>query len=218
MTLRVTLAIAKGEFEEHMTRFIKPLAVAATKTMDETLLTVKSEGRADIAQAGFSKKWQNTLRLLRFPKRGASLNAAVFIYHKIPFAGIFETGGKIKGSPLLWLRLPTTPKKIGRNRMTPKNFERLIGGLVPIRGARVPLLGAPVRLSNRQANSDRPKPTLAALKRGTSGEKGRVRVVPLFFGARSVKIRDKFSITEIIEKAQQRLPRLFAENFNKDND
>lgn len=217
MTLRVSLAIIRGKWDEQVQQMYEPMATAGTAAIDEVEDIVKSESRQDIGAAGFGKRWQNTFRSQRFPRRGVSLNAAAFFWHKIPFAGIFETGGTITGKPLLWVPLEGTPKKIGRNRMTPKNFVNRIGRLYSIKGASHPLLGARVRVSARQAAKDKPKVSLAALKRGSGGS-GVLRTIPLFVGIKSADIRDKFHIAEIAERGRNRLPELYLKHLKTDND
>lgn len=67
---------------------------------DTAALAVK-EGRANIAAAGFSARWQKGLTSKFFPNKGG--DPAALIFHRIGFAGVFETGITIKGQPLLWL-------------------------------------------------------------------------------------------------------------------
>lgn len=67
---------------------------------DAATLAVK-EGRANIASAGFSSRWQKALTSNFYPNEG--VNPAALIFHRIPFAGVFERGITISGRPLLWL-------------------------------------------------------------------------------------------------------------------
>jgi hypothetical protein len=43
----------------------------------------KQNGRASIATAGFSRKWQNAFRVNIYPPQGDSLRPAVFVFQKI---------------------------------------------------------------------------------------------------------------------------------------
>lgn len=230
MSLRLTVAAITGDFKQTFTEMYGPIEQAAQAAIVSTAVTVKSEGRTSIRAAGFSARWQNALRVDVYPRTGASVNAAAFIYHKIGYAGIFEEGGTISGKPMLWLPLRTTPKKIGTRRMTPKNFVSEIGPLTKIAGSR-PLLGAPMAV-NGPADKE---VSLNKLRQGAgkstfrAGEKrrrlagGKVakdgfgkRTIPLFVGKPQVRIPDKFSIREICEAASARLAELYYANFKDD--
>ena len=90
---------------------------------------MKAEGRADIAAAGLGAGFVKALRVDIYPQGRNSLNATAHIYHKIPYAGVFEEGAIIRGQPRLWLALPSTPKRYGRKPMTPELFAKSIGPL-----------------------------------------------------------------------------------------
>src|SRR6185369_14975452 len=91
----------QAELDKWSSSASKDLATAATTAVAEAGAQALKNGRASIAAAGFSRKWQNALRLDVFPKGGVSVNAAAVLRHTIPYAGIFETGGTIEGP--LWL-------------------------------------------------------------------------------------------------------------------
>jgi hypothetical protein len=130
------------------------------------------------------------------------------------YAGVFEDGAKVQGNPFLWLPLATTPQKIGRNKVTPRRIAAITpGDLVSFRSRTgTPLMGATVRVSRTQAVKDRPRVTLAALRRGREGT-GVLRTIPLFFGIRVAEIRRQLNIREICERARDRIPRFYARNF-----
>jgi len=208
--MKIVYQVLKGEFEAALRDKYKPLAEAGSAAMIETADTIKTEGRRDIASAGFGKRWQNALRVDVYPKRGVSLNAAALIYHKIPYADVFETGATIRGKPRLWLPLSTTPKKIGRNRMTAERFQKEIGPLHFIRRAgKKPLLAGQMAVTRGQADAgDVGKITLSKLRKGAAGS-GIIRAVPLFVAVDSVKLRDRFSIREITKRAADRLGEIY---------
>jgi hypothetical protein len=86
---------------------------------DAAALAVK-QGRANIAAAGFSSRWQRALTYNFYPNEGD--DPAALVFHRIPFAGVFERGVTIQGRPLLWLpieqNLPhgvRSPKQYGRD-------------------------------------------------------------------------------------------------------
>lgn len=110
MSLRFAFSdVAKG-FADTITRELRrPIAKAATAAVRDAGGIAKRTGRASIAAAGFSRKWQNALRVNVYPPQGDSLRPAAFVFHKIRYAGVFEEGAVIAGTPLLWLPLPTVP-------------------------------------------------------------------------------------------------------------
>jgi len=77
------------------------------------------QGRANVAAAGFSKRWQQAVSYSFYPNKGG--DPAAVIFDRIPFAGVFEFGMTIRGRPLLWLpieqNLPPgirSPKQYGK--------------------------------------------------------------------------------------------------------
>lgn len=194
----------------------EPIARAAQATMKEVGEEAKKRGRKTISNAGFSTRWQNTLRNDTYPKGEPSIDAAAFIFHKIPYAGVFEYGATISGRPFLWLPLPTAPKKIGRSKATPRAFEARIGKLVSMRGkGGKPLLGARVRLSKTKAGKAR-KVSVAALKRGHRGDKGVASIIPVFVGVPMVTIRAKFGVIRACQEAADTIPSVYAAKISRE--
>ncbi|MEY9375072.1 DUF6441 family protein [Rhizobium leguminosarum] len=216
MTLKLLFRAAKGEFEQALRETYQPLAEAGQETIQEIADQIKVAGRQDIASAGFSKRWQNALRVDVYPKGKVSLNAAALIYHKIPYADVFESGATIRGKPLLWLPLKSTPKKVGRFRMTADRFMQEIGPLQIVRRAGgKPLLFGKMSVSRNQAESgDLGNVTLAKLRKGAA-KTGVIRAVPLFVGVDSVKLRDRFSINEIVDRAVDRMGEVFVQRLDR---
>ena len=110
--------VAKGFVDVIARELQKPIAKAATAAMKDAGDVAKRTGRSSIASAGFSRKWQNALRVNIYPAQGDSMRPAAFIFHKIRYAGVFEEGAVIRGQPLLWLPLGNVPVRRGRP-MTP---------------------------------------------------------------------------------------------------
>jgi Family of unknown function (DUF6441) len=116
--------------------------------------------------AGFSRKWQNALQAKVYPPGRDSTGAAALIYHKVPYAQVFEEGAGIHGKPLLWLPLPNAPFGAGGRRVPAAKFQQQVG--MPLyttrRPGKPPMLGANVRMTDarcarRQANlSSAPAP------------------------------------------------------------
>ena len=220
--LRYSYAVGDGEFATAMRDLKKPVASATTNAIAEAAASIKAQGRANIAGAGFSRRWQNTFRTLKFPTRGReSIDAAAFIYHKIPYATIFEEGGVIRGKPRLWVPLSTSTERLGGKHLSPKSFNKSIGPLtfLPGKGGRPPLLAAPAMLGPAEANKARPSPSVRAFRRGAARSRGKrgprtvLRMVPLFVGKRSVDMPKKFDLYKIIGQAAKRLPELYVKHL-----
>jgi hypothetical protein len=191
---RVTFGYVQGSFAKAFADDYKKMATAATAAITQVAGEAKILGRANIAAAGFSSKWQNALRSEVFPKSGVSLNAAAIIFHKIPYSGIFDTGGTIHGQPLLWLPIEANlPARSGLRAWTPAAYAKQFGPLVSVNvPGRRPLLFARVMTRRRRGVGLREKPK------------------PLFVGIDSVTIGKKFNITQIVRDAAARLPEIYA--------
>ncbi len=209
--------IVTGRFGEQMIALEEPIAEAATTAMRGVANIVKIDGASDIARAGFSTRWQKALSTRVYPIGQDSMSPAVFVHHKIPYAGVFEDGATISGNPMMWIPLPGVPKAMGsgrsRRRLTPELVSTSITDLVSFRSKTgVPLLGARVRVSAARAAN--PKVSLSLLRRqNNNGGKGRLITVPLFFGVTTVNITKKFNIRQVCEKARNRIPSLYAAAF-----
>lgn len=216
--MTATVERKRGAFLKAFMAAEEPIATAATRAIEDAAAEAKSDGRANIAAAGFSRKWQNALRADAYP-RGAqtSVNAAAHIYHRIGYAGVFEDGARISGRPWLWLALPHVAPKIGRFRMTPARYP---GPLQFVRRpGRPPLLMAQIGMSRATAKRGGPSQlTAGTIRKGASaGGKHRVvRSVPVFVGISTVRIRKQFGVTAIVRRAARRLPSLYLKHFHPD--
>lgn len=206
--LRLVYSAVKGELGQALQAFSVPIAAAATGAIKDAAAQIKTQGRAAIASGGFGQKWQNALRIEVYPKSGTSINAAALAHHKIPYAGIFETGGTIAGKPLLWVPLTGTPARIAGMRFTPRLFTSLIGPLVLIkRPGKRPLLASPI--SGRPTS----KITVARFRRGQQGLGKNISLQPIFVGVPSVQIRKKFDLQAVFLSAQSSLPTFYLNNL-----
>ncbi len=222
MPLRYRYIAKEGEFDEAMRELYSPIAVAGSAAIAEASSDIKAEGRAAIARAGFSKRWENAFRAIEYPGGGkVSANAAAFIYHKIPYAEIFESGGTIRGKPLLWIPLSTSTERLGGKHISPKSFNKSIGPLtfLPGKRGRPPLLAAPAMLGPAEAKKARPSPSIRSFRRGAIGSHGKrgprtvLRMIPLFIGKRSVDMPKKFALLKIIERHAGRLADLYVKHL-----
>jgi hypothetical protein len=216
MSVRLTLSAVAGGFFRALTEGEKPMARAATSAVREASELAKAEGRASIAAAGFSRKWQNALQAKVYPQGRDSMRAAALIYHKVPYAEVFEQGAVIHGKPYLWLPLPNAPFGSGGKRIPPSKFRELVGSpLYTIRRPGKPLmLGANVRMTNARAGKSI---SLSLLRRGRNpGGRGTVQLVPLYVGIDAANITKRFAIIDAIERAAARLPELYLKHFRND--
>jgi hypothetical protein len=216
MALRLTLSAVAGGFLRAITEGEKPIAKAATAAVREAAELAKAEGRASIAAAGFSRKWQNALRANVYPRGRDSMRAAALIYHKVPYTEVFEHGAVIHGKPLLWLPLPNAPFGAGGRRISPAKFRQQVGTpLYTIRQpGKPPMLGANVRMTKARSGKAL---SLAALRRGRNpGGKGSVRLVPLYVGIETTNIPKRFAILDAVNRAAGRLPELYLKHFKDD--
>lgn len=194
------------------------IAHAATAGVQTAGNNLKTRARADIAAAGFSKKWQNAFRVNFYPKGEESIDAAAFAFHKIPYSGIFETGGRISGSPMLWLPLPNVPR-LGRSKGSARGLIDQGVKLFTIKIRGEPYLAANVRMKKGATFPD--KLSVAQLRAGNRklNKKSRqtqfLKAVPLFHGLRSVNIRRRFNIAALANSERAALPGYYAANVEK---
>lgn len=214
--LRFTVEVLSGKFRRRMRKQWEPIARTATNAMREAANIAKERGRGMIRGAGFSQRWANSLRVNVYPERGYSIDAAIWVYHRIPYAGVFDGDTTIQGSPYLWLPLPSAPVKVDRKRVTPRRLSQAGAKLISLKTrSGKPLLGVRVRVSKAQArNPIGPNLSLAAIKRGGSA-KGVMKTVPLFFGVRSVTIKRKLNIERVMGTVRDEIPRIYNEQFKQ---
>jgi Family of unknown function (DUF6441) len=161
----------------------------------------KGAGRASIAGAGFSAKWQNALRVKYYPPSGDSLSPAAFIYHKIDYANVFEEGATIAGKPYLWIAISgAVPPSSGRSDhpMTPAEYQERIGPLVAVEVAGRPpmLFDKYVRVGDRRSR-----------RAQRAGDQRK----PLYVGVPAVDIAKRFDIAGAAKHAADDLPQLYEQ-------
>ena len=154
LRLAFTVSAIAGGFAKAMEDAQRPIAKAATAAVGDAAAIAKRDGRRDIAAAGLSRKWQNALRSKLFPPQGVSMRPAAIVYHRIPYASVFEEGAVIRGRPLLWLPTEHVPLRSGGRRMTPAQYARSIGPLVGI----VSRSGTPLLVAEAPRQGPAPAP------------------------------------------------------------
>jgi hypothetical protein len=218
--LKLVYSSVKGEFEDAMEAKYKPIAIAATGAIQDAADIVKINGRADIAKA-LGTRFSNALRINVYPGKGrVSADASAYVFHRIPYAILFEEGGTVHGSPMLWIALPSAPKKIGREKITPALYISRIGKLAYVaRPGHRPLLVANIRQSMRTARSGKTAFAAATLRRQgaavSTPKRGTVvRSIPMFFGIPTVRIAARTHIRKICQGAREQLPVLYFKHLN----
>ncbi|WP_424363602.1 DUF6441 family protein [Methylocystis parvus] len=213
----VVTGLSRDQVRRVFDGMLDNMAQAASAAVSDAGVIVKKRGRAAIAAGGFSKRWQNALRVEAYPKGRASLRAAAFMYHKIPYAGIFQTGGTISGKPIMWLPIPGGPaaKNFGGRKMTPQKWakkSKSLGDLIYVKGKKHPLL---IRVPPKKKKRGR----FAKMFPGGKGQrqpaiKG-VDYVPVFFGVTTVQMRKRFDVMEAPAAGRAALPGLFAKHLRR---
>lgn len=217
MGLKLIYAFAEGDFDAGMRRMEEPIARAATAAIHEVGEIAKTLGRASIASGMNSRKWPTAWRLQVYPSGGkVSINAAAFLFHKIPYARVFEDGARISGRPMLWIPLSGVPSKIGRFRMTPANYVKMVGPLFSINRGPRPLLATRIHATSAQAGRLLGGVTVAKLRAGFKRGGGALTTVPLFVGVPTITLRSRFNTAAAAATAQSRLASLYFSNLRAD--
>ena len=166
-----------------------PISTAAWLALKDVGTQVDIGGRTAIKAGGFGPKWQSAWKSKVYPANKPSIDAALYTRHKVPYAGIFETGGTIKGNPLMWLPTKNVPVLPGRLRkMTPARFARTIG---PLSGPR------------RTAGSNRGPILFGALP-------GSKKKVPMFIGIRTAFQKKRFNVGAAVTRAARTFDRYYT--------
>lgn len=180
---------------------------------------VQRQGRAEIARSGLSRRWQTGFRTYVFPRRpGGRGELAMRGQHRIGYANVFERGARISGRPLLWIPLPTAPKRINGKPTTAREYVRSIGPLHSInRPGRPPLLAGYVmrrigrsNISVAQLRTGQRNARRRQARAAFGGRLGARPVsVPLFVGLPAVRIRDRLNISRVYDRARRDLPNIY---------
>lgn len=183
-----------GDFSDAVATLNDRLARAGTAAITETTNLAKVAGRASVAAGMRSNKWANAIQSRVYPANRPSLDAAGYVYSKIPYADVFQTGATILPiNNLLWIPLPTVPIRQGGHRLTPKQYvqffhDPLITIKVP---GKPPLLAGHFSRAGVLRVSDR---SARLSKRARKSGKVSGPLVPLFVGVDAVKESQKFDV------------------------
>jgi hypothetical protein len=189
---RISITVPPKAAKDALQGMGAPIAAAATAAVKQASAKALSSARESIAAAGFSGFWQQGLQLKTYPTGGKnSINAAGWFSHKNNLAIVFQEGRLIRGKPLLWLPLTSTPAKVNGRKGTPANYAKAGRKLFSVNrpGKRPLLFGTPV---------------------------GGGKAQPLFVGIDVVSLRKQWRIYETIQHAADELPALFEQNLKVD--
>jgi hypothetical protein len=210
MTMRVKYDYRPGAFKEAFTAPYVLMAQAAQQAVAQAGDEVKTAARANIASAGLGQGFVKALRVDIYPRGRNSLNASAHIYHRIPYAGVFEEGETIRGRPRLWIPLKSAPLRMGRKRMTPQDYMAHVGPLQFFQ----PPGGKPLLFAKMKAKKAGTKVTLSKLRAArTATGRGTTVSVPIFVGVDAVSIRKRLDIGSIVARASSRLAQLYSQAF-----
>jgi hypothetical protein len=152
---------------------------AAYLALKDTAEDVKRYARQEIARGGFGKKWQTGYRVSVYPESQPSLRAAIEARHNIPYAGVFESGGRVRGREFMWIPTDNIPVLPGRlSKMTPKRFIQSFG-----------------KLSGPRKGQKHKTALLFGRIPGTK------KSVPMFIGIREIQQRKRFNTGGAIVRA-----------------
>ena len=213
--LKLIVASIEGKFGSAVREIYKPIAEAGTAAIAQAGDDVKRDARASIASVGFGAKWQNALRVDVYPKKGSSARAAAHIYHKIPYAAVFERGATIQGKPMLWIPMSHTPKRANGARLTAAAYVRTIGPLVSFnRPGKPPMLAGQIKASAKGVLTPAKLRSAKKLANKTHKKGGAsVRLIPLYTGISTVTIRRRFGIYAAIARARAKLASYYLANL-----
>ena len=105
--VQVTITVTGGSIQERVSKnidaTIEQVNTAVTATMNMCRSMIEEQAQSMISGSGkFGGRWTSGLHVTLD-------NMRISMSHDIPYADIFETGGTISGSPLLWLPIGDGP-------------------------------------------------------------------------------------------------------------
>lgn len=105
--VEITITVTGGSISERVSKnidaVIERVNTAVTAAMNMCRSMIEEKARAQISGSGkFGSRWTEGLHVTLD-------NMRLSMSHDIPYADIFETGGTITGSPLLWLPIGGGP-------------------------------------------------------------------------------------------------------------
>lgn len=122
MTVKVDVSFPRDAFEKAFHDNEPALAKAMTLAVNKTAAEMLAAGRGAVATSGLGPRFTNALRMQTFPGKD-SLRPAALVWHRIPYAQVFEDGATIRGKPLLWIPVGRTRSEKQRARAAAKGAQ-----------------------------------------------------------------------------------------------
>jgi hypothetical protein len=122
------IAALQGDLVKEMNAEFDAATEGVTRGLQEAGDGLKAMLRAQVVSAGLGRRLAKTWQNKFYPNR--RIDAAELVYSKAPeIARTFDTGATIHPKKGLFLAIPTKEvqrRRIGRNRMTPGDFGKLV--------------------------------------------------------------------------------------------
>lgn len=186
---------------------------AVTAAMDAAQASVKTLWRDQVQRAGLGQRLSKSIRGVRYPRSGFSMNAAAMIWTRAPnIISAHERGAVIRSNDGFWLAIPTDAAGRGRQgrKMTPLDWERRNG-----RGLRFVFRpGRPALLVADDARIN--NAGLARRKGGRRRKDGILtgaQTVVIFILVPQAKLQKKLDLMRDAGAVARRLPSLIAANW-----
>lgn len=227
MTIKLTGDDVSGDFVVAVTLMSIPVSKAAQLAIKNAGGLLLQSARGHIARVGFSEKWQRAYKVKVYPEKGNSIDAAAFgLFKNIDYSDIFATGGRIKGSHLLWIPFGSTPKIDKRKTEADiRDYKNAGVKMVSFKSKHgAPLMAAPVMMTRTQSRRTRISLTLNEIKTGAKKLSKKTKAknptlvkrnVPLFQGVSSIQIKKRFDWDKVQESVQNQVPALYEAAINK---
>lgn len=220
--MKITLKRISGDIVKMLEADNERIARVATATFREGGRIIKEQGRASIAAGGFSKRWQNALRVKSYPERGNSAHPAIQVKHAIKYAGQFEDPQPVVGRPLLWLPIDRNlPLQAGGKRWTPSDFVRIVGPLKGGRHGSKPILFGQVKVGHSGVPLGLPTAGHSRhaerVRQRFHANNTRKKWLPVFVGVPSVKDPKRFDISAVTQRVGAALDEVYSKNWKNSN-
>ena len=205
------------QFAKAMEDLSDPMDRAGAESVKIATESAEHLEQVDIVRAGLGADYARDHKSRFYLNKG--LDAAGVVYHTRNYSYVFETGAQIQGRPKLWLPLRTTPQRIGGKRVTAKRLSEEVGHLFKIKIGGREYLAMKVAVSKTNANARLPLLSMAMLRRGARGGKGkRTRLIPMFLGLDATTIRKRTHVIEICKQEAAKIPKHYDKAIRAQED
>ena len=99
--MKLVFSAQEAALQQLLDELAQEIKQASAGAVHDAADLAVEQGRANIAAAGFSGRWEKGLTRIFYPT--AAGDPAARIFHRMALAGVYERGVTIAGKPLLWL-------------------------------------------------------------------------------------------------------------------